>query len=639
MEKKKVYLAQPSNNKQNKSVFLPYSAGCLAAYAFSFEEISNVYDFCGFVYSKETIEKSLEIIRDPAFVGFSCYMWNVEYNLALAKAVKEKYPEAVISFGGPQIPDDTEYLENYDFIDVLTHGEGEIVFYKLLIAMDRGEDFSGIKNISYRSSGRILRNEKESPCDISDFPSPYTTGCFDYIVNDPELAGVQFDTVIETNRGCPFSCIYCYWARSGNRFRLFPIEKVKAEILWMAEKKVSFCVCADSNFGMLDRDEEIADFIIETKAKYGYPEKIETASGKNKTDVTFRINQKFEKAGLNRGISIAVQSMSPKVLEIIGRKNMSFEALCEQLKMYRENDMYTYTDLILGLPGETFESFCSGLFKVIEAGQHYSINVNRCEFLPNTIMHSEEMVRKYKIRTIKSNLCQNHSLTASDIFIGSRSELVVETDSMSSSEWRNAVRLSTMVLAFHCMGLLRFIAVYLRKARNVSYEDFYTLIYRKTEDGSSIVHHLLNKVCVSVDAFLEEKGDLNYSDTRFGNIYWPFEEALFLNCAYYADEFYDAIAEMTKEYSDEAFLDLLSYQKAVISRPSLPERDYEFRYDWPDYFKDIFDENYLKPIKKETGIHINRSPYDNWIDYAKEVVWFGKRSDRMIRKDIETKPL
>ena len=572
----------------------------------------------------------MDLIKDPSFVGFSCYMWNVAYNLALAKAVKEKYPEAIISFGGPQIPDDTEYLENYDFIDVLTHGEGETVFYELLSAIGDGKDFSEIKNISFRKEGEIKHNPKGEPCDLTDFPSPYTNGYFDYIVDDEKHAGVQFDTVLESNRGCPFGCIYCYFSRSGNSFRLFPLEKVKAELLWMAKKKVTFCVCADSNFGMIDRDEEIADYIIEIKKKYGYPERIETLAGKNKTEVTFRINQKFEKVGLNRGISVAVQSMNPEVLRIIGRKNMTFESLCAQLKMYRENGMYTYTDLILGLPGETFESYCNGLFTVIEAGQHYSINVNRCELLPNTALHSKEMIEKYKIKTIKSNLCQNHTHITEDDSLGSRSEIVVETSTMSSAEWREALRISTMVLAFHCMGLLRYLAIYFRKARNVSYQDFYMGIFKKSAEDNDIIYRILNSVCKSVDSFLAGEGNLNYHDSRFGEVYWPFEEAMVLNCIYNRDLFYDSVSKALSEYMDEEVKDLIEYQKFIVNLPSLPDRKLSSKYDWPDYFKDIFNDKYLKPVKKQTEIFIKASPFSNWFEFAKETLWFGKRSDRII---------
>ena len=633
MSRKRVYLAQPSDNKQNKSVFLPYSAGCLAAYAFEKEEIRRDFTFCGFIYVKETIEKSMALIDEPAFVGFSCYMWNVEYNLALAKAVKEKYPEAVISFGGPQIPDDTEYLEKYDFIDVLTHGEGEVIFYKLLCAVSQGKDFLGIEDTSFRDGDKIIRNPKGPKADLSDFPSPYDRGYFDYIVNDPGLSDVQFDTVMETNRGCPYGCLYCSWAKNGRVIRSFSMEKVKAEILWMAKHKISFCMCADANFGMLERDREITDYLIEIKKKYGYPEKFETFSEKNKSKAAFEINLKLDSCGLNRGVSVAVQSMSPEVMRIIGRKNLTFESLRDQLKMYRENGMYTYTDLILGLPGETFESFCNGLFDVIEAGQHFAINVNCCEFLPNTPMYSEEVVNKYKIKTIKSSFCQNHSYITDNSLLGSRSDIIIETSTLSSDEWKACVRLSTLVKSFHCLGLLRFISVYLRKARDISYREFYLRIFDKAENEGGIIRRILDEVCGSLDGFVEGKGNLNYTNPEFGDIYWPFEEAMFFNCVSEIDDFYSYVSDIVSVYKDEKLNDLIKFQKEMVTLYSKPPKTVRFKYDWPDYFSDIFDESYIQPVERNTTVSFEKSRYDNFADYAREIVWFGKRRDLTINKD------
>ena len=634
MGKKKVYLVQPSEMKQNKSTFLPYSAGCLVAYAFNFEEIRNDFEFGGFVYIKETVEKSMEIIRDPVFVGFSCYMWNVEYNLALAKAVKEKYPEAVISFGGPQIPDDTEYLEKYDFIDVLTNGEGEVVFYELLSCIAKGETFHSVKNISFRCSGKIIHNEKRIPCDITDFPSPYTSGCFDYIVNDPALSDIQFDTVMETNRGCPYGCVYCCWGRNGAKVRPFSMEKVKSELLWLAEHKIAFCFCGDGNFGILKRDEEIADYVIELKKKYGYPERFETYTDKNKKDFAFRINLKLERAGLNRGISIAVQSLTPEVLKIIGRRNVSQEDLYKELKKYRENDIFTYTDIILGLPGETLDSFCRSLFGVIEAGQHYAINIHCCELLPNTVLRSPEMIEKYKIKTIISKLCQYHTEITDAEAMGSRSEMVVETSTMSSSDWKEAFKVATLAQSFHCMGLLRLISVYLRKARNISYYDFYMSIYGKSEKEKNVIYKLINETCGCIDDFIAGKGNFGYTNPDFGNVYYPFQDALFLNCVNNLDELYLTVSDLLSEYRDETLDDVIRYQKEMITLQSQPPKSIRFKYDWPDYFKDIFDESYTQPVKREVIVHFDKSRYDNFADYSKEIVWFGKRRDLTINKDF-----
>ena len=630
---KNLYLVQPSSNLSD-SVFLPYSVGSLAAYALKHEKIKSKYNLCDFVFMKLPVDEVVSEMNNPCAVGFSCYMWNIEYNLVLAEKIKSIWPSCKIVFGGPQIPDNTEYLEKYSFIDVLIHGEGEVPFHLILDHIIDGADFSDIANISFRDNDILLKTSKVDPCSLDDFPSPYETGLFDNIINNPKYKNLSFDAVIETNRGCPYGCIYCYWARSGTSFRAFPIDRVKRDLEWIAKNQIQYCVCADANYGILDRDEEIADFLVETKKKYGFPKRFETASDKNKTDLTFKINQKLELSNLNRGVSVAVQSMSPVTLEIIGRKNMSVNKLSEQLNKYRKHNIDTYTDLILGLPGETLESFCKGLFEVIEAGQHYAIAVHRCEVFPNTIIYTDEIREKYKIKTISSQLCQKHSRIDKSFDFSSRSQIIVGTSTMSTPEWYTAQRVAICTQSFHSMGLLRFFAVYLRKAKNISYHDFYMNLYKWIETESVTIKKLLDRTCETFEPFLNGKGNLYFADERFGNIYWDFDDGMFLCCAAELEDFYADVKNYLARYFDdhEVFYDLMTYQKEMIALPAKEEKEIHTAYDWHDYFNFIFDNSVTVPVKKPTALKAEKSETDNWPDYARETVWFGRRSGKSLNK-------
>lgn len=632
---KNIYLAQPTNMLSG-AVFLPYSVGTIAAYAWQFPEIKAEYELKELIFLKESVDKAVEKFDNPFLVGFSNYLWNVEYNLDLAREIKKKWPECRILFGGPQVPDDVEYLEKYGFIDILMHAEGELPFYKLLLACSEGGDLSSVPSISYRENGKFLRNEKRIPCDLSDFPSPYTTGLFDGIVNNPEYADVQFDVVLETNRGCPYSCAYCYWSGNDDPFRKFPMERVKGDLDWFAKNKISFCICADGNFGILNRDEEIVDYIIGLKEKYGYPQKFETIAAKEKDDFIFKINKKMHRAGLNKGVSVACQSLSPTVLKNVGRKNMPIEHFSNLLARYRSAGISTYTDIMLGLPGETFESFCQGVFKVIEAGQHDSININRCELLPNSLMYSEEFVEKYKIRTIRSSLCQNHSKASGGATPGSRSDLIVETDTMSREEWKESCRISIMAQSFHLMGIMRFVSVYLRKARNISYYDFYMSLYSFINNDGKLSKEIFEHVMGNISDFLEGKGNLSFTDERFGDIYWPYEEGLFLCVVNQLDGFFDEIREYLRSYFDdeELFEDLLRYQKNIICAFGSEVKELEFEYDWLGYFSDIISMEKLIPEKRKIRLRIDPSYENDWFGYAKKIVWYGKRDNRSVAKPV-----
>ncbi len=632
---KNIYFVQPNNNLAN-SIFLPYSTGTIAAYSFSHDNIKKSYNLKSFIFEKEDINKVMTTVNMPYLIGFSNYMWNIEYNIALAKAIKNTYPNCIIVFGGPQIPDNFDLLKEYDFIDILMHGEGEISFYELLVALDCNKNISNVPNISYRNSGNFKRTKSLINESLDEFPSPYTMGLFDDIINDEKYKNIQFDAIIETNRGCPYKCIYCSWSDSEEIFRKFPLRRVKDDLKWMAEHKISFCICADSNFGLLERDEQLAEYVVELKKIYGYPEKFETTAAKNKNDLTFRINSKLESAKLNRGISLAVQSFSPEVLKIVGRQNMSYDTFAKELERYRNNNMYTYTDLILGLPGETLDSFCKGLFAVIEAGQHNSININRCELLPNTKMYKESFVQQHKIKTIKSYHCQNHSKIDENLIYSSRSELIIETATMSASEWRKALLISICVQSFHGLGLLKFFAIYLRKAKNISYYQFYMNLYKWIENKSKFIKNTLYAACKSIDSFLEQKDNLHFSDKRFGDIYWDFQEGLFLLCVVNINEFFEEIKLYVSEYFDdnELFNDLFNYQKEMIALPEQDDKELETIYSWTDYFNKTFDINIKHPEKKKNILKIKTPHINKLDDYAKEIVWYGRRNGKTINEII-----
>ncbi len=636
---KNVYFVQPNNALSKSSclpsaVYLPYAVGAIAAYSFSREEIKKTYNLCDFIFTKKPIEDALEEIKNPYIIAFSNYMWSVEYNLALAEVAKKKWPDCIIVFGGVQVPDDTEYLEEYPFIDLLMHSEGEVTFYKLLIALEEGRSMEDVPNLSYRKDGVSVQTKKELGPPLEDFPSPYTMGLFDYIVDNPEYKDVQFDTVIETNRGCPYRCVFCCWRGNKSGFRQFPIGKVRAELDWLASHKISYCFCADSNFGILERDEKIAEYIVQLKKEFGYPQRFESTAAKNKDDRVFKILSKLEEADLNRGVSVAVQSMSREVLEIVGRKNMSVNNFAEQVARYRTSGMYTYTDLILGLPGETLESFCKGLCQVIEAGQHSNVSVYRCEFLPNTIMYTKEFVQKYKIKTVRSLLCQIHTKVEEDMKYASRSDIVVETNTMSVEDWKKSFRFSTCVQSFHSLGLLKFFAIYLRKAKNIAYYDFYMGLYEWIVNESVVIKRILDKVFASVDVFLKGKGNLCFSDGRFGDIYWEFYEGLFLSCAAEINGFYTEVENYLRKYFENSDLydNLLMYQKSMIALPLQGEKQIDFDYDWYEYFENLFNTSYLVPREKKTTIRFDGCSDYSWIDYAHKRVWYGKRYENTINK-------
>ena len=124
MNKKNVYLAQPSYKSSN-SVPFPAAIGALAAYAWSLPDIDEAFCLRDILFLRDAVSQVVSRLEAPVLFGFSCYMWNMEYNKALAARVKQAFPQCLILFGGPQVPEGPALLEECPYIDVLIHGEGE----------------------------------------------------------------------------------------------------------------------------------------------------------------------------------------------------------------------------------------------------------------------------------------------------------------------------------------------------------------------------------------------------------------------------------------------------------------------------------------------------------------------------------
>lgn len=99
MKKQKLYFVQ-TGCVFNDEHFLPYATGIIAAYALQNEKIKNSYEFADIIYKCDDFKETLSNIRDASVVAFSNYMWNFEFNLRLAKEIKEKNKTALLSSEG-----------------------------------------------------------------------------------------------------------------------------------------------------------------------------------------------------------------------------------------------------------------------------------------------------------------------------------------------------------------------------------------------------------------------------------------------------------------------------------------------------------------------------------------------------------
>ena len=624
---KNVYFVQANNvyGTEVKNTYIPYSVGCIQAYCQKNEIISAEYKFGKFIYTREAPEKVIEMLDNPFMVLFSCSVWNTEYNKTVAKAIKEAYPSCLITFGGHNVSNNENYLRDNDFIDFLTHRFGEEPTEGILECLATGKALDEIPNISYRNEAGEIVTTAYAPQTGTDYPSPYLEGTFDEILKDD----IVFSALFETNRGCPNSCSFCDWGSLKSKVRLFPMERVFAEIDWFVEHKIEFVFCTDGNFCLFNRDEEIADYIVHCKNTYGYPKMFRVCFTKNKFDFVFDIGTKFFKNGLDKAQTLSFQSMNEQVLKNVGRKNISTEKFRELMLKYNEINISTFSELILGLPGETYETFCEGVNILIENGQHYAINIYPCELLPNAEMGQKAYQEKFGIKSTRvpfKLIHSNEGQKKDDIV--EYSEYITSTDAMSEEEWAKSLLFASYIQGLHNLGLLRALAIYYRHEHNLSYNDFYNklLSYSKENKGTLLnkVYERISKLCLGI---ISGSNELVATCEGLGDVLWGFDELIFLEFYKNLEVFYKEVKECFKgiDNNEDVVDALFKYQLDIIKKIGVEHPVISSEYDFYSYFNSIFLGGYEKLVKNKTTIAVEDSVVVKDIhEFAREIVWYGR---------------
>lgn len=627
-------MVQP-NSQYGNSIYFPYAAGSLIAYAFEDETVKKSYDFCGFVYKKTDICEVLDNMHNPSVVGFSCYVWNYEYNKVLAKEIKQKYPGCVIIFGGHQVSRNSDILGE-TFVDYCIFGEGEEIFRQLLVCIAENSDVKMLPNLAYRTENGFEFTQN-SKTDIPERVSPYLKGYFDEIVKSEAL---EFSAILETNRGCPNKCAFCDWGNEKARVRNYDIDTVKAEIDWMSENRIEYCYCADANFGLFSRDEEIITYLIEKNKQSGYPQKFQATYSKNDSETVFRINKKLNDAGMSKGATLSFQSLHQHVLDNIYRKNMPLSHFHNLMGLYGKNSISTYSEIILGLPGETYESFRDGMEQLLECGQHMSVNFFNCELLANSIMSDREYMEKHKIEYAVTEQHQYH-VVPDRKNITEFSRIVVSTATMSKEMWIKSNIFAVFIRAFHNLGLLQCVAIYLYYEKGIKYADFYeSLIEYAMSDKESICGKIYYWLEEKYKEVLRNSGSLTCVEPDFGALTWPLDEGAFLKAVLHYDEFYNEAESFIAKYFDDSklFEDLMIYQKNIVKNPWSKGCTVTLDYDFYKFYSDIYSNSY-KPLEygRRTIVIDSSDTPVQLPEYAKKVVWFGRKGGQNIIKKVSYK--
>jgi radical SAM superfamily enzyme YgiQ (UPF0313 family) len=628
------------NNSFSGQNYMPYSAGLLQAYAMKNARHPQRYDFQLPIYSRIPVAKAVEQLKDADVVGFSTYVWNIRISLEIARRLKALKPEMLIVFGGPQVPDRSEaFLREHRFIDFAVHGEGEAVFLAILENFP-SRTFEQVPSISFvRADGSFQLNARaERLHDISVIPSPYLSGMFDPLM----AANPQEKWLIlwETNRGCPFKCTFCDWGSAiAAKVSQFDLERLLREVDWFAGNKIEFIFCCDANYGMLKRDYDITKYVAETKQKLGFPRALSVQNTKNGTERAYKVQKLLSDAGLNKGVAIALQSVDEHTLEAIKRENISTESFQELQRRFTRDRVETYSDLILGLPGETYDSFADGVGNVIDNGQHNRIQFNNLSILPNAEMGDPAYQKKYGMVTVETKIINIHGslkeTEEEEIF--EVQDLVVATTSMPHAEWVRTRAFCWMTALLHFDKVMQIPLVLVRDLCDIGYREIVEAFLGGRADRYPVIADI-KRFFVDKARDIQAGGAEYCHSAEWLDIFWPADEYVLIKLCVEGrlDRFYaeaeSLLAELTEARSSglprELLHEAVRLNRQLIKLPfQRDDIEVETSHNVWEYYRAVLvgDRVPLEDRACVNRIRRSQAVYETWTDWYREVIWYGNK--------------
>ncbi len=452
----KIWLADLTYTQQSiSSDVVPAAIGMIAEY--TEQRLPSLEKIKLFKYPEDLSEELSK--SPPDLIGFSNYIWNSSLTDSFMRQIKKIYPDTLTVAGGPNFPTDENeqkfYLKNRPWIDYYIIKESEHAFSVLienLINKVSAQELLSTPNLITLKGGNFFSSKKiERITDLTKIPSPYLSGRLDEFLDGKLLP------VTQTNRGCPFTCTFCtegqgYWTK----VRRKPRDVVEGEISYIAKKinqldkknRRTDLLIADSNFGMFVEDLDTCKVIAKEQDKNGYPKYLNVATGKNKKE------RVLEAAKIVKGamkLAGSVQSLDPDVQENIKRKNISANEIVDMALKSSEIGANTYSEVILGLPGDTKEKHFSTLKTLVESS-FTTISMYQLMILPGTELGSAETKEKYQMKTkfrVVPRCYGSYNVLGDELNVAEIEEICTSHNTLSFNDYLECRKMNLIINIFY----------------------------------------------------------------------------------------------------------------------------------------------------------------------------------------------
>jgi radical SAM superfamily enzyme YgiQ (UPF0313 family) len=314
---------------------------------------------------------------DPDLVGFSAYLWSFPFFVAVARRVKEDDPARLVVFGGPSARPSMlaqpPFRTAAAWIDVLVINDGENTFLEIVQAHDRSAralaTVAGIALPAAASAGGGWVETAPRPlADLNALASPYAMD----LVPGGGLA------VLQTYRGCPFTCSFCEWGTLESPQRVRSSAGLVDDFDGMARQPVDGALLVDAG---LNLNPTAFRELRAAADRHGFFEQraliCEVYPAKVKPE-----HLQFLAGVGNALVGIGLQSFDHEVLAGVERayEEARFEQTLHALKAVAG----VAIEIIMGLPGDRPENFRRSFERA--RALPCALRVYHCVVLPSALM-------------------------------------------------------------------------------------------------------------------------------------------------------------------------------------------------------------------------------------------------------------
>ncbi len=295
------------------------------------------------VSPKNLAEKILAL--KPKIVGFGVYIWNAQQTLEVVSILKKIAPEIKIVLGGPEVSHEASGQEIVALADYTIQGEADFLFYEFCKAALEGQ---------WPSQKIISGNLPE----IKDIKLPYS------LYTDEDIKNRII--YVEASRGCPYKCEYCL-SSLDKQVRSFDLDLFLGEMKTLLDRGAREFKFVDRTFNLsIPTGLKILNFFYE-HVNLGLFLHFEMVPDRLPVELREAL-ARFPKGSLQ--FEIGIQTWNTDVAKLVSRRN-DYEKVKENFKyILNETGIHVHADLIVGLPGESLESFGTGFDALWACGPH-----------------------------------------------------------------------------------------------------------------------------------------------------------------------------------------------------------------------------------------------------------------------------